>query len=459
MIVRSRSRIHISGEDLVRSTASATGACDARCWLLIGLFIAACSGSSEPPAVATIEVTPASATRIVGENVQLSAAVKDEAGNLLSGLPLAWSSSAAGVASVSSSGRVTANGAGTAIITAASGNKSGISTITVLPAGVATVEITPSSASPRVGETVQLSAAAKDALGNVLPGEPIAWSSSAASVASVSSGGLVTANAIGTATITAASGARSGIATITVIPEPIASIVVAPSSDTLLVGETVQLTPTVRDVNNNIVTDRTLSWASASPTVASVSGTGLVTGISDGVTTVTASADGKSAAATIRVFGPCSTALAPPIAVGETVNGSLATTDCKLTDDTYADGYAISVTTATGVQIDLTASFDTYLILLELLPNATLVQRTFNDDVDPDDPADPNDPVDTNSRIVFTLLAGSQYFILANSFDPNITGNYQLKVTGTGGFIARQQGYTKPGKAPITLLLRAIRVP
>jgi uncharacterized protein YjdB len=142
--------------------------------------------------------------------MRLSAAVKTS-GNILSGLSLAWSSSAAGVASVSSSGLVTANGTGTAIITAASGNKSGISTITVLPAGVATVEVTPSSASRRVGESVQLSAVAKDAVGNVLPGEPIAWSSSAASVASVSNAGLVTANAIGTAIITAASGARSGI--------------------------------------------------------------------------------------------------------------------------------------------------------------------------------------------------------------------------------------------------------
>jgi uncharacterized protein YjdB len=422
------------------------------------LFIAACSSSSEPPAVATIEVTPASATRIVGESVQLSAAVMDEAGNILSGLALAWSSSAAGVASVSSSGLVTANGAGTAIITAASGNKSGIATITVLPAGVATVEVTPSSASRRVGESIQLSAVARDAVGSVLPGEPIAWSSSAASVASVSNSGFVTANAIGTATITAASGSRSGIATITVIPEPIGSIAVTPTSDTLLVGETVQLTPTVRDINNNVVTDRTLTWASANPTIASVSGTGLVTGVGDGVTTVTASGDGQSAAATIRVFGPCSTALAPPIAVGQTINGSLATTDCKLTDDTYADGYGIQVATQTNVQIDMTASFDTYLILLELLSNGSLVQRSFNDDVDPDDPADPNDTFDTNSRIVFTLLAGAQYFILANSFDPNVTGNYQLKVTATGAFIARQAGYTKPGKAPISVLLKAIRV-
>lgn len=357
-------------------TGSPTGAQTVRGWLLLALFVTACSGStSEPPAVASIAVTPATATPLVGEAVQLSAAVKDAAGNLLSG-------------------------------------------------------------------------------------QNLQWSSSASSVAAVSSSGLVTASAVGTATITAAVGAVSGTATITVLPDPIASIVLSPNSDTLLVGETVQLTATVRDINNVIVTDRLLTWASATPTVASVSGTGLVTGVGDGVTTIIASAEGKSAAATIRVFGPCSTALAPTIAVGQTINGSLATTDCKLLDDTYADGYGIQVTASTNVQFDLTASFDTYLVLLELQPNGSLVQLTFNDDVDPDDPADPNDTVDTNSRIVFTLLPGIQYFILANSFDPNVTGDYQLKVTATGAYIARQAGgYTKPGKAPIPVLLKAIRVP
>lgn len=242
-------------------------------------------------------------------------------------------------------------------------------------------------------------------------------------------------------------------------PPAIATIALSPSEDTLLVGETVQLTPTVRDINNNVVTDRTLTWVSTNPGFASVSETGLVTGVADGVTTVIASAEGKSGTAAIRVFGPCSTALAPSITVGQTIDGSLATTDCKLTDDTYADGYGIQVGTTTNVQFDMTASFDTYLVLLELLTDGSLVQSSFNDDVDPDDPADPNDTFDTNSRIVFTLVAGVQYFILANSFDPDVTGNYQLTVTATGAFIARQAGYTKPGKAPISVLLKAIRVP
>jgi hypothetical protein len=57
--------------------------------------------------------------------------------------------------------------------------------------------------------------------------------------------------------------------------------------------------------------------------------------------------------------------------------------------------------------------------------------------------------VNTNSRIVFNLVAGGQYFILANSFDGDVTGDYQLKVMAAAGAVsARLAGYTKPGKAP-----------
>lgn len=321
---------------------------------------------------------------------------------------------------------------------------------------VETVEVTPSVASREVGQTVQLSATVKDASGNILSGRAVTWSSTANAVASVSASGLVTAASLGTVTITAAVGNKSGVATIDVIPPPIANISLSTTNDTLLVGETLQISATMRDQSNNIVTGRTAAWTSTSPNVASVSSSGVVTGVADGVTTVTASADGKSASATIRVFGPCSTALAPAITVGQTINGALASTDCKLSDGTYADGYFIQVASVTNVQIDMTAAFDTYLVLLELLPDGTLAERAFNDDLDPDDPADPNDPVNTNSRITFALQPGLQYFILANSFDPDVVGDYQLKVTATA-FVAGSSVAGKPGKAPVKELLKAIR--
>ena len=238
-------------------------------------------------------------------------------------------------------------------------------------------------------------------------------------------------------------------------PTPVATVALTPVDDTLLVTETAQLTATTKDADGNTLTGRVVAWASSSPGVATVSQTGLVTGVTDGTTTITATSENKTATAAIRVFGPCSTALAPSIAVGQTINGALASTDCRLNDNTFADGYALQVTTATNAQIDMTASFDTYLVLLELV-NGNLLERAVNDDVDPDDQMDPNDPVDTNSRVTFALQPNAQYFILANSFDPNVTGAYQLRVTSVA-FAASASVRGKPGKAPTSTLLKAIR--
>jgi hypothetical protein len=317
------------------------------------------------------------------------------------------------------------------------------------PPAVATVEVSPALSDRQVGQTLQLSATVKDVSGNILSGQQVAWSSSASTVASVSSSGLVTASAVGTALITAAAGSRSGVATVNVVPEPIASIAVAPTRDTLLTGETAQLTATMRDASNNVVTGRPATWTSTSPTIASVSNSGLVTGVADGVATITVTADNRSASATIVVIDRCSTVLAPSIALGQTINGSLATTDCRLNDGSYADGYGLLVTTATNVQIDMTSpSFDTFLSLIEFVNNFP-VERAVNDDVSPDN---------TNSRITFTLQPNVQYFILANSFDPNITGDYQLKVAAAA-FVAGNSVIGKPGKAPISSLIKALKPP
>ena len=321
---------------------------------------------------------------------------------------------------------------------------------------VGTVEVTPNTASPQVGETVQLGAAVKDTDGNLMSGQSVTWTSSANNVASVSASGLVTAASLGIATISASAGGKTGNATITINPPPIASITVTPVNDTLLEGETVQLTATMRDNAGNIVTDRTVTWTSTAPNVATVNSSGLVTAIEDGIATVSAGADQRSATATIRVLGPCNTALAAAITVGQTINGTLATTDCQLGDDTYADGYGLSVTTATNAQIEMTASYDTYLFLLELTATG-LVQRAANDDIDPDDPDDPADPINTNSRITFNLQPGALYFILANSFDPNVTGDYVLKVTAATSVVAQQSVNGKPGKAPLAKLLQPIK--
>ena len=86
---------------------------------------------------------------------------------------------------------------------------------TTTPAVVATILLSQSSATLAPGAAVQLTATALDAGGAAISGSTISWSTSSATVATVTSTGLVTAVASGSATITATSGGKSAQATIT----------------------------------------------------------------------------------------------------------------------------------------------------------------------------------------------------------------------------------------------------
>jgi hypothetical protein len=133
--------------------------------------------------------------------------------------------------------------------------------------------------------------------------------------------------------------------------------------------------------------------------------------------------------------------LAVPIALGATVDGSLSTTACQISDGSFLDVYSITVSQTTDVQIDLSsATFDTWLELYELVNPSTAQPRAVNDDI-----AEGN----TDSRILFTLQGGAKYLVVANSFDPQVTGDYALSVVAVGGSAGRLVApRLKPGKHP-----------
>ena len=125
-----------------------------------------------------------------------------------------WSSSDEAVVTVEN-GVVTAVAAGTATITAKAGDKSATCTVTVEAAEIAVtkVELNKTSLELEIGasETLTASVTPEDATNKV-----VSWTSSDASIASVSDSGLVTAVAAGTATITATVGDKSAECTVTV---------------------------------------------------------------------------------------------------------------------------------------------------------------------------------------------------------------------------------------------------
>src|SRR6266480_2196114 len=259
------------------------------------------------PPVASVSVSPASASLLPTQTAQLTATLLDSIGTVLTGRTVTWSSSSSGVATVNGSGLVTGVGAGSATITAASGGKTGTSAITVQSVSVASVTVSPASASRFVGQTVQLTATPKDSAGNPLTGQTIAWSSDNSTVASVSTSGLVTASAAGSATITAASGGKSGTSAITVAIVPVASVAVSPASPSVAVGSAVQLTAVARDSAGNTLPGQTMNWSSSNTLIATVTSAGLVTGGAVGSATITAATGGKAGTANVTVT------VAPPV--------------------------------------------------------------------------------------------------------------------------------------------------
>jgi hypothetical protein len=103
------------------------------------LGLARCGGGGDsttgpPPSgeVASVTVVPQSVTLYAGEERQLVAVARDQAGNALAGRSVSWSTTAPAVATVSTTGLVAGVGAGSATITATSEGQSGSAAVTVM---------------------------------------------------------------------------------------------------------------------------------------------------------------------------------------------------------------------------------------------------------------------------------------------------------------------------------------
>jgi uncharacterized protein YjdB len=87
-------------------------------------------------------------------------------------------------------------------------------------------------------------------------------------------------------------------------PSRVASLVVQPFTASLEVGETLGLTPVIRDSNGIILTDYPVTWTTSDPEVARITAAGRVTGVRSGSATITAVVDGERASANIVVLIP-----------------------------------------------------------------------------------------------------------------------------------------------------------
>ena len=127
----------------------------------------------------------------------------------------------------------------------------------------------------------------------------VTWESSDAGVAAVSKDGVVTAKKAGKATIVAKAADESGkyascVVTVTEVKKEVTGVMLNKSSLNLGVGGSEVLSATVLPAD---ATNKQVTWLSSTPSVATVSQSGVVTGVKEGTTQISViTADGSKTA-------------------------------------------------------------------------------------------------------------------------------------------------------------------
>ena len=261
--------------------------------------------------VTTIVVTPAASQLEMGRTVTLTAVVKDQRDSVMTGKTVTWMSNNTPVATVvtavatagTTTATVTGVTKGTANIVASVEGKSTAVPVFVVDPTVATVTVTATVPTTFfVGETLQATSTARDASNNALTSFVTTWTSSAPTVASVSTTGLITALAAGTTTITAASGGKMGTLNITVSLVPVARVVLT-LPKAAQVGRSTSVAADLRNSSGTALssTSRAFGWHSSNESIATISATGVITGITYGTTIVTCVVENKVGTLVVNV--------------------------------------------------------------------------------------------------------------------------------------------------------------
>ena len=253
----------------------------------------------EPVAVEGVSLNETSKSMYVGgPDFQLEATV---APANATNKNVTWSSSNSAVASVDENGLVHAEAEGgpvTITATTEDGSKTAECTVVVTAGVVSVTGVTIKESTTIVrGSTETLVPTVSPANAT---NTNVTWSTSNADVATVDANGVVTAVAVGSATITVTTEDEGCTDTcvVTVTPIAVASVSLDKSELNLIEGLTGSLTATVLPANAD---DKAVSWTSDTPSVATVSSEGVVTAVAPGSATITVTTHDGSKTATCAV--------------------------------------------------------------------------------------------------------------------------------------------------------------
>ena len=259
------------------------------------LLLAACEKEPQAVKVTGISVNPTSLSLVEGETGSLTATVSPSDAD---DKTVIWDSSDKSVASVEN-GKVTALKAGSANITVKSvdgGFTASCSvSVSAKTVDVASISLSKEELTLKEGDSETITATVKP---DDATDKTVTWTSSDPSVATVD-GGKIEAVKEGTATVTAKAGDKTATCKVTVDKKVIAveSVELDKTEVELTEGDSVTLTATVKPDD---ATDKTVTWTSSDPSVATVDG-GKIEAVKEGSATITAKSGEKSATCKVTV--------------------------------------------------------------------------------------------------------------------------------------------------------------
>lgn len=216
---------------------------------------------------------------------------------------ITWESSDPSVLRVLSNGKVVAVGQGEAVITASIGEATSSVTITVTgeqpgESGLTGVSLDRYTLTLYAGEDAEQLTATLKPEGTEAT---IRWTSSNQTAATVSQDGKITPLSAGVTVVTAAAGDYRASCIVTVQPERVrvTGIRFDEPTHTLMMGSTVTLQPIIAPDDATV---KNLTWVSSDEQTATVSRTGIVTALSVGETTITATTVDGGYSAEIKII-------------------------------------------------------------------------------------------------------------------------------------------------------------
>ncbi|HWA15283.1 MAG TPA: Ig-like domain-containing protein, partial [Gemmatimonadales bacterium] len=203
-----------------------------------------------PPAtspIAKVVVQPAEAAVLVGDSLRLLAVAYDSTGRELKEVSVSWFQNGGEFEGrVDSTGQVMAGSTGTlnvtALVRARRGGKAvaSVARVTILPQPASKIAVSPAVTRLYVGQSLVLTAIPYAANDDRRYDE-VVWSSDKPTVVSVTEDGRVTAKATGSARISARAGRASWSQAVTVAPNGVTQVSLAPDAKAVRTGDVVKL--------------------------------------------------------------------------------------------------------------------------------------------------------------------------------------------------------------------------